>query len=193
MKETDFEQQFDELAQLREAWQEHKRHVGDLPGLSDEALQRLFADYCRQHGGALPPTRRRTLVWQQVLSAVVCLAAAVCCAVVCVRMWDDLPYRLLLGVVAAGSLLSAVWCVCPHYWLLFRCYRRERLETAYADGRPPHVGYAVRSLLPLGVVAFVILAIAARVPIGDGYNMATASFSRLGAVDNITLLLSHLA
>ena len=193
MKEREFEQQFDELVLLRKAWQEHKQHVRELPGLGDEALQRLYADYCRQHGEALPSTHRHTLVWQQVLSAVVCLAAAACSVVVCVRLWDDLPYRLLLAVVAAGSLLSAVWCVWPHYWLLFRCYRRERLETAYSDGRPPYVGYTVRSLLPLGAVAFVILTIATQVPIGDGYSMTVASLSRQGAVDNVTLLISHMA
>ena len=42
----EFEPQNDELAKLRLAWQEHKRRVHDLPGLSDEELEQLYADYC---------------------------------------------------------------------------------------------------------------------------------------------------
>ena len=192
MKQKEFDLRGDELGLLREAWQAHKQRVSELPGLGDEKLQQLFADYCKEHSEVPPLTTRRSQRWQQVLTALFCLAAAVCCAVRCVRMWDDVPFRLLLGVAAVGCLLCAVWSVQPHLWFLFGLKQREQFETLCADGRLSPVGYALRSVFPLGVAAFAILGIGTYMPIGDGYSMATVSYNRLAAIENVNYIITHL-
>ena len=190
MKQKELENQGDELALLREAWQAHTQRVSELPKLDDETLEQLFADFCENHDEVPPLTARRSQRWQQVLTAVVCLAAAVCCAVGCVRMWDDVPFRLLLGVAAVGVLLCVWWSVNPHNWFLYNLHWHESLETACADGRPTTVGYAIRSVLPLGATAFAILCVATQMPIGDGYHITATHLDRLVAVANVTNIIA---
>ena len=193
MKQKEFKHEGDELELLREAWQAQEQRVRELPGLDDEELKQLFADFRKEYGEVPPLTARRSQRWQQVLTAVACLVAAGCCAVACARMWDDMPYRLLLGVTATGSALCAVWCVYPYSWILFRQYRRERFETARVGKRPSPAGYAIRCVLPLAATAFAIICIATLTPVGDGYHIAMLQPGRLGAVANVTTMITHLA
>lgn len=189
----EFEPQNDELAKLRLAWQEHKRRVHDLPGLSDEELEQLYADYCERHGEVGPLEKHRVPAWQQVVSAVVCLAAAGYCTAGCVRMWGDWPCRLLLWLVAFGSLICAIWSIFPHLWTLSHLYRQERFEATCADGRLSYYGPALRSIMPLGVSAFIIFLLTTQMTVGDGYYIATLRPDRLAAVGFVTDLLYHMA
>lgn len=184
----------DILEQMRQVWQEQARHSEQMPGLSDEMLEEVFAN-CEREREKMPPLSGGgvRLTWAQALAAAVCLSAAVCGAAVCARMWDDVPLRILLCAVAGVSLLFAVRSVAPRLSFLYRCRCRESLDTIAADGSLPAAGYVLRGALYAGVTSFAILVMVTSLPIGDGYHIAMVASDRLGAVEDITYLITHAA
>ena len=174
--------QTDPLEELRHEWVIRKECVSKLPPLTDEELDRLLADYCVTHGEMpkQPPRGRRPWVWTQVLSAAVCLGAAVWSLVLCGRLGDDLIMRTILYAIAVGGLLLAIQSIFPHLSPLFRRYCGER-----GVGKRPYVSFGLHTMVPVGITFMAVLVFAAGVPMGDGYYMTTMGGSRLAHISSI--------
>ena len=192
MKPKETQSQEDILEQMKAAWQEQCRRADQMPWLSDETLEQLYAKYSKEHGEVPPPTGLHHPTWAQMLTALIGLGAMVYSVVLCHRMWDDIYMRLLLCGVAAASLFIIVQSLIPDTSLLFRLYCREHLGTASASLPTPRTGYALRRLLPYGLVSLVILLIASRLPLGDGYYITMEHPDRLWAAYNVNFMITNI-
>ena len=56
MKPKETQSQEDILEQMKAAWQEQCRRADQMPWLSDETLEQLYAKYSKEHGEVPPPT-----------------------------------------------------------------------------------------------------------------------------------------
>lgn len=192
MKPKETQSQEDILEQMKAAWQEQCRRADQMPWLSDETLEQLYAKYSKEHGEVPPPTGLHHPSWAQMLTALIGLGAMVYGVVLCHRMWDDIYMRLLLCGVAAASLFIIVQSLFPDTSPLFRLYCREHLGTASASLPTPRTGYALRRLLPYGLVSLVILLIASRLPLGDGYYITMEHPDRLWAAYNVNFMITNI-
>ena len=192
MKPKETQSQEDILEQMKAAWQEQCRRADQMPWLSDETLEQLYAKYSKEHGEVPPPTGLHHPTWAQMLTALIGLGAMVYSVVLCHRMWDDIYMRLLLCGVAAASLFIIVQSLFPDTSPLFRLYCREHLGTASAFLPTPRTGYALRRLLPYGLASLVILLIASRLPLGDGYYITMEHPDRLWAAYNVNFMITNL-
>ena len=113
MKPKETQSQEDILEQMKAAWQEQCRRADQMPWLSDETLEQLYAKYSKEHGEVPPPTGLHHPTWAQMLTALIGLGAMVYSVVLCHRMWDDIYMRLLLCGVAAASLFIIVQSLFP--------------------------------------------------------------------------------
>ena len=170
---------------LRLAKQTRQRQLEQLPMLTDERLARLYDGWCRNHV-EVPPVKepRHRLAWQQVLSALVCLAATGGCMVYLYGS-DDVPMRILMVVLAALGTLLAVWSLFPRLSSLFPLYVEECAdeELAYAD-------MGMKRCAPIGVTLLLVLLFVFRQPVGDGYLIALVDGIRIEAVGDITYMLA---
>ena len=192
MKPKETQSQEDILEQMKAAWQEQCRRADQMPWLSDETLEQLYAKYSKEHGEVPPPTGLHHPTWAQMLTALIGLGTMVYGVVLCHRMWDDIYMRLLLCGVAAASLFIIVQSLFPDTSPLFRLYCREHLGTASASLPTPRTGYALRRLLPYGLVSLVILLIASRLPLGDGYYITMEHPDRLWAAYNVNFMITNI-
>lgn len=192
MKPKETQSQEDILEQMKAAWQEQCRRADQMPWLSDETLEQLYAKYSKEHGEVPPPTGLHHPTWAQMLTALIGLGTIVYGVVLCHRMWDDIYMRLLLCGVAAASLFIIVQSLFPDTSPLFRLYCREHLGTASASLPTPRTGYALRRLLPYGLVSLVILLIASRLPLGDGYYITMEHPDRLWAAYNVNFMITNI-
>ena len=176
------------MGQLRQAWRSHRRQSLGQPFLSDEDLGRLCAEFCGERD-CVPTLKglERPLAWHQVLSALICLAAAAGCVVYMCGS-DDVPMRVLTAATAVFGLLLAVWSLFPRLSLLFPLYAEE----CAASGLP-YVGMGLRRCAPVGVTILLVVLYVFPQPVGDGYQITTVCASRIGVVDNVTYLLAHMA
>lgn len=192
MKPKETQSQEDILEQMKAAWQEQCRRADQMPWLSDETLEQLYAKYSKEHGEVPPPTGLHHPTWAQMLTALIGLGTMVYSVVLCHRMWDDIYMRLLLCGVAAASLFIIVQSLFPDTSPLFRLFCREHLGTASASLPTPRTGYALRRLLPYGLVSLVILLIASRLPLGDGYYITMEHPDRLWAAYNVNFMITNI-
>ena len=192
MKPKETQSQEDILEQMKAAWQEQCRRADQMPWLSDETLEQLYAKYSKEHGEVPPPTGLHHPTWAQMLTVLIGLGAMVYSVVLCHRMWDDIYMRLLLCGVAAASLFIIVQSLFPDTSPLFRLYCREHLGTASASLPTPRTGYALRRLLPYGLASLVILLIASRLPLGDGYYITMEHPDRLWAAYNVNFMITNI-
>lgn len=192
MKPKETQSQEDILEQMKAAWQEQCRRADQMPWLSDETLEQLYAKYSKEHGEVPPPTGLHHPTWAQMLTALIGLGTIVYGVVLCHRMWDDIYMRLLLCGVAAASLFIIVQSLFPDTSPLFRLFCREHLGTASASLPTPRTGYALRRLLPYGLASLVILLIASRLPLGDGYYITMEHPDRLWAAYNVNFMITNI-
>ena len=192
MKPKETQSQEDILEQMKAAWQEQCRRADQMPWLSDETLEQLYAKYSKEHGEVPPPTGLHHPTWAQMLTALIGLGTMVYGVVLCHRMWDDIYMRLLLCGVAAASLFIIVQSLFPDTSPLFRLFCREHLGTASASLPTPRTGYALRRLLPYGLASLVILLIASRLPLGDGYYITMEHPDRLWAAYNVNFMITNI-
>ncbi|MBR6991305.1 MAG: hypothetical protein IKH97_03690 [Bacteroidales bacterium] len=192
MKPKETQSQEDILEQMKAAWQEQCRRADQMPWLSDETLEQLYAKYSKEHGEVPPPTGLHHPSWAQMLTALIGLGTMVYSVVLCHRMWDDIYMRLLLCGVAAASLFIIVQSLFPDTSPLFRLFCREHLGTASASLPTPRTGYALRRLLPYGLASLVILLIASRLPLGDGYYITMEHPDRLWAAYNVNFMITNI-
>lgn len=182
--------QDDPLEELKLAWERRQEQVQNLPFLTDERLDCLYKDFSASHDAVPPLTGRcrRPLAWTQVLLAVLCLCVSVCSVVLCVRLGDDLPVRVMLCAIAVVSLLLVVYSLNPRIAPLYRRYCFER------DGdRSPLVGFGLGHVAPIGMVCMVVLVLAVRVPIGDGFHILTVGGgSRQAVINSVGFLMTHM-
>ena len=181
--------QQDPLEQLRHEWEQLYIRASELPSLTDEELKRIY-DTCSssQVKGSLLPTRRLRLVWAQVLPAAVCLCAGVWSMVLCGRMGDDRIMRIMLYVIAAGSLLLATHCIYPPSSPLFRRYRSE-----CGIGTSPKASFGLGMMLPVGLAFMVVLLLASQMPVGDGYHIMALRGDRLAILGSVECQLMYQA
>lgn len=184
-KETSKNSQLDREVSdmLRLARQTHRRHLKQMPVLTDEQLEKLYFGWCRPQE-EVPPVKepRHRLAWQQVLSALFCLVVAGGCVVYLCGS-DDVPMRVLMAVLATLGTLMAVWSLFPQLSSLFPLYVEECAdeELAYAD-------MGMKRCAPIGVTLLLVLLFVFRQPVGDGYSIAMMDGSRMEAVDDITYI-----
>lgn len=190
MKTKREQSQTDLLEELRREWGLRKERAGKLPSLTDEELDRLLADYCVTHG-EMPkqsPRGRQTLVWTQVLSAAVCLGAAVWSMVLCGRLGNDRIIRIILYAIALGCLLLAIQSIFPHLSPLFRRYCDE-----CGVSKRPYASFGLHNMVPVGITFVAVLVFAVAAPTGDGYYMTTMGGSRLAHISTIDALVTQIA
>ena len=179
----------DPLEELKLAWEQHKEYVRNLPFLTDEQLQRLFEAYCASHDGVPPLARkrRRPLVWTRVLSAALCLCVAVCSIVLCGRLGDDRPVRVMLCAIAVASLLLVVYSLYPYIEPPYRRFCRE-----CEDGRRPFASFGIGHVVSVGMAFVVVLVFAALMPIGDGFHIVTVGGgSRLASINSVGYIMAQ--
>ena len=180
----------DILSMLRLARQAHEERVRQLPGLSDEQLEELFAEFCREHH-PLEPLKKRAnpIAWTQVLPALMCLGIAVLGGVVCRQVWDDRALRTMVLALSALSLFLVLHCLRPQTSSLFRRYSIEAIN----DRQPPAATFGLKRVLPFCAILLLTFGLVSTLTVGDGYHITAQGNLRLASINNINSIITHLS